>query len=66
MNRPTENFLCNLNFKKLAFKALRERTLNKKQSPTLAFCLPRKTLIQTPLKVEVLSTIKTRLLKISK
>jgi len=53
MNRSTANFLCNLNFKKLAFKALLERTLNKKQSPIHALCFPLNTFIQTPFKVEV-------------
>jgi hypothetical protein len=63
---PTENLRCNLNFKKLALLALRERTLNKKQLPKQAKRLPRKTLIQTPFNVDVLSTINTRLFKTNK
>jgi len=62
---PKANFLCNLNFKKLALLAFRFRTLNKKQSPNLAINFPLKTFIQIPLTVEVLSTIATRLRKIS-
>jgi hypothetical protein len=66
MHRSNRKFSLYLNFRKLAFLALRERTLNKKQSPIQAKRLPFKTFIHTPLNVDVLSTINTLLLKTNK
>jgi hypothetical protein len=53
MHRTNRKFSLYLSFRKLAFLALRERTLNKKQSPIQAKRFPLKTFIHTPLKVEV-------------
>lgn len=60
-NEPTENFFCNLIFKRRARLALRVRILKRKVSPILAKNLPFKTLIQIPCKALDLSVIKRRL-----